>query len=124
MQTVYLFGQEGAGPGVFAQQAMGDLLRLSDLVKRLQSGINLAGRRESAKGQGEMLFCPAHAYATGSTATCGSEKSVVTFSMSTASPSRKYAGIGVPFSKRSAGNLKRSHSERRVPEARPRPFSG
>lgn len=37
MQTVYLFGQDGGESGVFAQQAMGDLLRLSDLVKQVLS---------------------------------------------------------------------------------------
>jgi DNA-directed RNA polymerase specialized sigma24 family protein len=37
MQTVFLFGRGGAESGVFAQQAMGDLVRLSDLVKRLLS---------------------------------------------------------------------------------------
>jgi DNA-directed RNA polymerase specialized sigma24 family protein len=37
MQTVYHFGQENAKSGVFAQQVIADLLRLSNLVKRLQS---------------------------------------------------------------------------------------
>jgi hypothetical protein len=37
MQTVFLFGQVGAERGVYAEQAMGDILRLSDLVKRLLS---------------------------------------------------------------------------------------
>jgi DNA-directed RNA polymerase specialized sigma24 family protein len=37
MQTVFLFGRGGAESGVFAQQAMGDIVRLSDLVKRLLS---------------------------------------------------------------------------------------
>ena len=37
MQTVFLFGRGGAESGAFAQQAMGDLIRLSNLVKRLLS---------------------------------------------------------------------------------------
>jgi DNA-directed RNA polymerase specialized sigma24 family protein len=37
MQTVFLFGRGGAESGLFAQQAMGDIVRLSDLVKRLLS---------------------------------------------------------------------------------------
>jgi nitrogen-specific signal transduction histidine kinase len=37
MQTVFLFGRGGAESNVFAQQAMGDIVRLSDLVKRLLS---------------------------------------------------------------------------------------
>ena len=37
MQTVFLFGRGGTDSGVFAQQAMGDILRLSDVVKRLLS---------------------------------------------------------------------------------------
>src|ERR1700728_1121527 len=37
MQTVFLFGRGGADSGVFAQQAMGDIVRLSDVVKRLLS---------------------------------------------------------------------------------------
>ncbi len=37
MQTVYLFGRGGAESGVFAQQAMGDVVRLSNVVKRLLS---------------------------------------------------------------------------------------
>jgi nitrogen-specific signal transduction histidine kinase len=37
MQTVFLFGRGGADSGAYAQQAMGDVSRLSDLVKRLLS---------------------------------------------------------------------------------------
>jgi len=37
MQTVFLFGRGDSEPGVFAQQAMGEVSRLSDLVKRLLS---------------------------------------------------------------------------------------
>ncbi|MGA3226865.1 MAG: sigma factor [Acidobacteriaceae bacterium] len=37
MQTVFLVGRGGAESGVFAQQAMGDLIRLSDLVQQLLS---------------------------------------------------------------------------------------
>ncbi len=37
MQTVFLFGRGGAESNLFAQQAMGDIVRLSDLVKRLLS---------------------------------------------------------------------------------------
>jgi DNA-directed RNA polymerase specialized sigma24 family protein len=37
MQTVFLFGRAGGESNVFAQQAMGDIVRLSDLVKRLLS---------------------------------------------------------------------------------------
>jgi DNA-directed RNA polymerase specialized sigma24 family protein len=35
MQTVFLFDRGGSEPGIFAQQAMGEALRLSDVVKRL-----------------------------------------------------------------------------------------
>jgi nitrogen-specific signal transduction histidine kinase len=37
MQTVFLLGRDGSESSVFAQQAMGDLAKLSDLVKRLLS---------------------------------------------------------------------------------------
>jgi nitrogen-specific signal transduction histidine kinase len=37
MQTVFLVGRGGAESGVFAQQAMGDLIKLSDLVQQLLS---------------------------------------------------------------------------------------
>jgi hypothetical protein len=37
MQTVFLTGRGGAESDVFAQQAMGDLIKLSDLVKQLLS---------------------------------------------------------------------------------------
>jgi len=37
MQTVFLFGRDGTESGLVAQQAMWDVLRLSDLVKRLLS---------------------------------------------------------------------------------------
>jgi DNA-directed RNA polymerase specialized sigma24 family protein len=37
MQTVFLFGRGGSESDVFAQQAMGDVLRLRDLVKQLLS---------------------------------------------------------------------------------------
>lgn len=37
MQTVFLFGRAGSEANVFAQQAMGDVLRLRDLVKQLLS---------------------------------------------------------------------------------------
>jgi len=37
MQTVFLVSRGGAETGVYAQQAMGDLARLSDLVQRLLS---------------------------------------------------------------------------------------
>jgi signal transduction histidine kinase len=37
MQTVFLFERGGEGSGVFAQQAVGELSRLSDLVKQLLS---------------------------------------------------------------------------------------
>jgi hypothetical protein len=37
MQTVFLFGRGGAESGVVAQQAMGGVLQLSDLVKGLLS---------------------------------------------------------------------------------------
>jgi len=37
MQTVFLFGKGSPEPAVFAQQAMGEVSRLSDLVKRLLS---------------------------------------------------------------------------------------
>jgi hypothetical protein len=33
--TVFLFSQGGGKTGVYAEQAMADILRLSDLVKRL-----------------------------------------------------------------------------------------
>jgi len=35
MQTVFLFGRGGAESGAFAQQAMEDIVGLSDLVKGL-----------------------------------------------------------------------------------------
>ena len=37
MQTVFLFSRGGTESGALAQQAMGDIVRLSDLVKRLLS---------------------------------------------------------------------------------------
>jgi DNA-directed RNA polymerase specialized sigma24 family protein len=43
MQTVYLVGRGDAESGVYAQQAMGDLTRLSELVKRLLSESTIPG---------------------------------------------------------------------------------
>jgi hypothetical protein len=40
MQTVFLFGKGSPEPSVFAQQAMGEVSRLSDLVKSLLSSPN------------------------------------------------------------------------------------
>jgi hypothetical protein len=37
MQTVFLFGKGDSEPSVFAQQAMGEVAKLSDVVKRLLS---------------------------------------------------------------------------------------
>jgi hypothetical protein len=37
MQTVFLFARGGTESGALAQQAMGDIVRLSDLVKRFLS---------------------------------------------------------------------------------------
>jgi DNA-directed RNA polymerase specialized sigma24 family protein len=49
MQTVFLVGRGDAESGVYAQQAMGDLARLSELVKRLLSeSTNLDNRPASS----------------------------------------------------------------------------
>jgi DNA-directed RNA polymerase specialized sigma24 family protein len=44
MQTAFLFGREDAEPAVFAQQAMGDISRLSEVVSRLLPSTELSAR--------------------------------------------------------------------------------